>query len=103
VIGPRESVLALRALVFGVYDRLTSAPPQGASRGGIMTGRSLSSTVVAAFALAALMAVPARAEVSEIRLAKQFSMGYVQFNILQHRGLIEQHAKALGLGDIKVV
>jgi NitT/TauT family transport system substrate-binding protein len=68
-----------------------------------MTGRSLSSTVVAAFALAALMAVPARAEVSEIRLAKQFSMGYVQFNILQHRGLIEQHAKALGLGDVKVV
>ena len=68
-----------------------------------MTGRSLSSTVVAAFALAVLMAAPARAEVSEIRLAKQFSMGYVQFNILQHRGLIEQHAKALGLGDIKVV
>jgi len=68
-----------------------------------MTGRSLSSTVVAAFALAVLMAAPARAEVSEIRLAKQFSMGYVQFNILQHRGLIEQHAKALGLGDVKVV
>lgn len=43
-----------------------------------------------------------RAEVQEIRLAKQFSMGYVQFNILEHRRLVEQHAKAEGLGDIKV-
>jgi NitT/TauT family transport system substrate-binding protein len=42
------------------------------------------------------------AEVQELRLAKQFSMGYVQFNILDHRQLIEKHAKALGLPDIKV-
>jgi NitT/TauT family transport system substrate-binding protein len=70
----------------------------------MMTGRSLSSTAVAAFVLAAVFtAAPVHAEVSEIRLAKQFSMGYVQFNILAHRGLIEQHAKALGLGDVKVV
>jgi len=44
----------------------------------------------------------ARAEATEIRLAKQFSMGYVQFNILEHKKLIEAHAKALGLGDLKV-
>jgi NitT/TauT family transport system substrate-binding protein len=44
----------------------------------------------------------AGAEVTELRLAKQFSMGYVQFNILDHRQLIEKHAKALGLPDIKV-
>jgi NitT/TauT family transport system substrate-binding protein len=70
----------------------------------MMTGRSLPMTAVAAFALAAVLAAaPVHAEVSEIRLAKQFSMGYVQFNILAHRGLIEQHAKALGLGDVKVV
>jgi NitT/TauT family transport system substrate-binding protein len=69
-----------------------------------MTGRSLPIIAVAACAIAAFsMATPARAEVSEIRLAKQFSMGYVQFNILEHRGLIEQHAKTLGLGDVKVV
>ena len=69
-----------------------------------MIGRALPISAIAACALAAaLTTVPARAEVGEIRLAKQFSMGYVQFNILEHRGLIEQHAKALGLGDVKVV
>ena len=68
-----------------------------------MTGRPLPSSAFIACTLAVLMAQPARAEVSELRLAKQFSMGYVQFNILEHRGLIEQHAKALGLGDVKVV
>jgi NitT/TauT family transport system substrate-binding protein len=44
----------------------------------------------------------ALADATEISLAKQFSMGYVQFNILEHRQLIEKHAKALGLGDVKV-
>jgi ABC-type nitrate/sulfonate/bicarbonate transport system substrate-binding protein len=44
----------------------------------------------------------ATAETTEIRFAKQTSMGYVQFNILDHRKLIEKHAKAQGLGDIKV-
>lgn len=69
-----------------------------------MIGRPLPTGAVVACAFAAtLMATPARAEVGEIHLAKQFSMGYVQFNILAHRGLIEQHAKALGLGDVKVV
>ncbi len=68
-----------------------------------MPGRSLPITAAACALAAILMASPTRAEVNEIRLAKQFSMGYVQFNILEHRGLIEQHAKALGLGDVKVV
>jgi NitT/TauT family transport system substrate-binding protein len=44
----------------------------------------------------------ARADGPEIRLAKQFSMGYVQFDILEHRQLIEKHAKVLGLDDVKV-
>jgi len=44
----------------------------------------------------------AAAETSEIRFAKQTSMGYVQFNILDQRKLIEKHAKAQGLPDVKV-
>ena len=44
----------------------------------------------------------ASAETKEIRLARQFSMGYIQFNVMQHHRLIEKHAKAAGLGDIKV-
>ena len=38
----------------------------------------------------------------EIRLARQFSMGYLQLNVMEHQQLIEKHAKALGLSDVKV-
>ncbi len=54
-----------------------------------------------AIALLAL-AAPAQAETHEIRLARQFSMGYLQLNVMEHQKLIEKHAKALGLGDVKV-
>jgi NitT/TauT family transport system substrate-binding protein len=39
---------------------------------------------------------------TQIRLAKQFSMGYVQFSILERRKLIEKYAKAQGLDEVKV-
>ena len=42
------------------------------------------------------------AEVNEVRLAQQFSMGYMQFAIMEHNQLIEKHARAAGLGEIKV-
>lgn len=43
----------------------------------------------------------ANAEATEIRLAKQYGLGYLQLMVMQHDKLIEKHAKALGLGDIK--
>jgi NitT/TauT family transport system substrate-binding protein len=54
--------------------------------------------------LASVAAVPerARAEATVVRAAKQFGLGYIQFAIMEERGLIEKHAKAAGLGDIKV-
>ncbi|MBS0243835.1 MAG: ABC transporter substrate-binding protein [Proteobacteria bacterium] len=54
--------------------------------------------------MAALAAAPsaAWAEASEIRFVRQFSMGYLQFNVMEREGTVEKHAKALGLGDIKV-
>ena len=55
----------------------------------------------AAFALLALHS-PASAETHEIRLARQFSMGYLQLNVMEHEKLIEKHAKALGLPEVKV-
>ena len=58
--------------------------------------------VTAALTAIALTPRPAGAEAQEIRLAKQFSLGYVQFNILDHQKLIEKYAKAAGLGDVKV-
>ncbi|MEA3109174.1 MAG: sulfonate transport system substrate-binding protein [Gammaproteobacteria bacterium] len=57
------------------------------------------------FALAlffALLVEPAAGQVPEIRLARQFSMGYLQFNVMEHQQLIESHARALGLPQIKV-
>jgi NitT/TauT family transport system substrate-binding protein len=54
--------------------------------------------------LAGMVAVPERvhAEATVVRAAKQFGLGYIQFAIMEERGLIETHAKAAGLGDIKV-
>jgi NitT/TauT family transport system substrate-binding protein len=52
--------------------------------------------------LAALMIMPAAAQVPEIRLARQFSMGYLQFNVMEHEQLIEKHARDLGLPQVKV-
>jgi NitT/TauT family transport system substrate-binding protein len=64
---------------------------------------NLIATILAASVLCALAAPrPVAAETHEIRLAKQFSMGYVQFNVLDHQKLIEKHAAALGIPDLKV-
>ena len=43
------------------------------------------------------------AQAQEIRLARQFSMGYLQFNVMEHEKLLEKHAAALGLKDVKIV
>jgi NitT/TauT family transport system substrate-binding protein len=52
---------------------------------------------------AGLMPVlPAAAQVPEIRLARQFSMGYLQLNVMEHQNLIEKHAQALGIPQVKV-
>src|SRR5215813_10763433 len=55
-------------------------------------------SLIGAFALL----LPASAEVPEIRLARQFSMGYLQLNVMEHEKLIEKHAKALGIPEVKV-
>jgi NitT/TauT family transport system substrate-binding protein len=49
-----------------------------------------------------LLAFPARAEVPEVRIARQFSMGYLQFNVMDHERLIQKHAAALGIPEVKV-
>lgn len=53
-------------------------------------------------ALCVLWGGSARAEVPEVRFAQQFSMGYLQFNVMKHRGLLEKHAKALGIPEVKI-
>jgi NitT/TauT family transport system substrate-binding protein len=55
-----------------------------------------------AFVLIIAAAIPARAEVKEVRLAKQYGLGYLPLIIMEEQKLVEKHAKAAGLGDIKV-
>ncbi len=54
--------------------------------------------------LAGLMSVAlcdlAAAEVTEVRLARQLGLGYLQFHIMQERELVEKHAQRLGLGQV---
>ncbi len=52
---------------------------------------------------ALLLAIaPARGEVGEIRFAQQFSMGYLQFDVMKHQDLLAKHVAALGLPPVKV-
>ena len=65
--------------------------------------RRVSALLFLGIALAAvLVAVPARAEVKEVRLAKQYGLGYLPLIVMEEQRLIEKHAKAAGLGDIAV-
>src|ERR1041384_4324875 len=57
-------------------------------------------SVLAAAAAASLFATDAGAQ--EVRIARQFSMGYLQFNVMEHEKLLEKHAAALGLKDVKI-
>jgi NitT/TauT family transport system substrate-binding protein len=61
-------------------------------------------TLGALCALAALSlnAPQARAEANELRVAKQFGLGYLQFFVMEEQKLIEARAKAAGLGEVKV-
>ena len=45
---------------------------------------------------------PAVAQVPEIRLVQQFSIGYLQLNVMEHHKLIEKHAKLMGIPEVKV-
>lgn len=55
-------------------------------------------------AVAAVIALPgaARAEVSEVRLSQQFGLSYLPLIIAKDKRLIERHALAAGLPDLKV-
>lgn len=54
------------------------------------------------FLFAFLLATTAHAQVPEVRIARQYSMGYLQFNVIEHEHLIQKHAAALGIPEVKV-
>lgn len=63
---------------------------------------SSKSLLVALLALGTMVATQARADSHEIRIAKQYGLGYLQLMVMEHDKLIEKHAKTLGLGDVDV-
>lgn len=64
-----------------------------------MRGKTLTRVFAAAAMLCGALTA---AQAQEIRLAQQFSMGYLQLNVMQHQKLIEKHAAALGIPNAKV-
>ncbi len=62
----------------------------------------LFSSLVAGVLAVAAVTQSAVAEVTEVRVAQQFGIGYLPLQMMREKSLIEKHAKALGLGDITV-
>ena len=69
----------------------------GAEQGPRRSFRSLPGSSLTAFAATAAAQAP------EMRFARQFSMGYLQFNLMEKHQLLEKHAKAAGIPEVKVV
>jgi NitT/TauT family transport system substrate-binding protein len=64
--------------------------------------RGIFAGAIALLSLAATASAQVKAQVPEIKLAKQFSMGYLQLNVMERDRLIEKHAKVFGIPDVKV-
>jgi NitT/TauT family transport system substrate-binding protein len=62
--------------------------------------RRFAPAIVAAVAM--LLHLPACGEVTSVRVARQYGIGYLQMMVMEHDRLIEKHAKALGLGELDI-
>ena len=49
-----------------------------------------------------MQTMPVRAEVSELKIAEQFGIGYLPLTIMKANRIVEKHLKAAGLADTKV-
>lgn len=65
-------------------------------------GRILRATLVALLALSTLASMPARAELSEVKIAREYGISYLPLMIMQDRKLFEKHAAQLGIPNLKV-
>ena len=59
-------------------------------------------TLIGAGLAAPLIARSARAETRQLRIARQFGVGYAQMALLEDQKLIEKHAADAGLGTVEV-
>src|SRR6516225_6770192 len=74
----------------------------GEDENAVLRVRRVAILSSAAGALLAAVAATA-AEVPEVRFARQFSMSYLQFNLMERQHLIERHARAAGIAQVRVV
>lgn len=58
--------------------------------------------VALAAGLALLLPQPSRAEVPEVRLVQQFGATFVPFMVMESEKLVEKHAAAAGIADLRV-
>jgi len=66
--------------------------------------RSLQRAMAALFAVAALgLPSAALAEVKEVQIARGFAIPHLPIMIMEHDKLLEKHALAAGLGEVKVL
>ena len=63
--------------------------------------RSLPATTAALWLLLSCIG-PVQAEQNELRIAKQYGLGYLQMMVMEDQKIVEKNAKAAGLGDVKV-
>ena len=68
-----------------------------------VNARLLAVSVLALSSFFALLSLSARAEVTEITVSKEYGIGYLPYMIMEHEKLVEKHAKASGLGELKVI
>ena len=109
IVGWVSAARALLESVATIVPRVTqrfapSAPMLGYGREGRPNptyAHAMIRSATTALMLAAI-ATAATAQVPEVRFARQFSMGYLQFNIMEREQLLEKHAKANGIPEIKV-
>ncbi|HWP87285.1 MAG TPA: ABC transporter substrate-binding protein, partial [Burkholderiales bacterium] len=52
---------------------------------------------------AALLCGAAHAEVSEVKITKQFGVGFLPLMVMEDQKLVEKHSKAAGLPEVKGV
>ncbi|MEO8739312.1 MAG: ABC transporter substrate-binding protein [Casimicrobiaceae bacterium] len=64
--------------------------------------RLIASLALIAVATLSLFSGAAFAEPTEIRIAKQYGLGYLQMMVMEDQKMVEKQAKAQGLGDVKV-
>lgn len=63
---------------------------------------SVATLVVVLATLLTFAAPPASAATNELRIARQYGIGYLQIMVMEHEKLIEKHARSAGAGPVTV-